>query len=63
MSWVYCKCGQGLSYPTDKEVLLDEYFCPSCGSSVDPQVSKAEVLARLLDRVKTLEAKLNLEGQ
>ncbi len=58
MAWVYCECGQGLGYPSTRDVLLDCYVCPSCGLKNDPHVTKEEVMSDMLERIENLESEL-----
>ena len=58
MSWVYCKCGCGLSYPSASEVLLDSYICPNCGKHNDPHVTKEEIVINMMARLELLESEI-----
>ena len=49
MSWIYCKCGQGLDRPTPRQVLLKEYVCPNCGADNNGHVSDGEAVLDLFD--------------
>lgn len=49
MSWIYCKCGQGLDRPTPRQVLLKDYVCPNCGADNNGHVSDGEAFLDLFD--------------
>ena len=49
MSWIYCKCGQGLDRPTPRQVLLKDYVCPNCGADNNGHVSDGEAVLDLFD--------------
>lgn len=49
MSWIYCKCGQGLDRPTPRQVLLKDYVCPNCGADNNGHVSDVEAVLDLFD--------------
>lgn len=49
MSWIYCKCGQGLDRPTPRQVLLKDCVCPNCGADNNGHVSDGEAVLDLFD--------------
>ena len=49
MSWIYCKCGQGLDRPTPRQVLLKDYVCPNCGADNNGHVTDGEAVLDLFD--------------
>lgn len=49
MSWIYCKCGQGLDRPTPRQVLSEMWYCPKCGLPVDHDVTVGEAVLDLFD--------------
>lgn len=49
MSWIYCKCGQGLDRPTPRQVLLKDCICPNCGADNNGHVSDGEAVLGLFD--------------
>lgn len=49
MSWIYCKCGQGLDRPTPRQVLSEMCYCPKCGLPVDHDVTVGEAVLDLFD--------------
>lgn len=49
MSWIYCKCGQGLDRPTPRQVLIEMCYCPKCGLPVDHDVTVGEAVLDLFD--------------
>ncbi len=60
MAWVYCNhCNEGLAYPTLREILTEEYICPTCKRNNDAMITQQEALGMLLDKVEELETKLN----
>lgn len=49
MSWIYCKCGQGLDRPTPRQVLSEMCYCPKCGLPVDHDVTVGEAVLDLFE--------------
>lgn len=49
MSWIYCKCGQGLDRPTPRQVLSEMCYCPKCGLPVDHDVTIGDATLELFD--------------
>ena len=58
-SWIYCNgCDTGLDAPTQRQILMHDYDCPSCGYDHSEFLSDdllREALVNLLERVEELE--------
>lgn len=55
LPWVYCKCGQNLWKPTIEEIVAQKKVCPYCGHENNPEITVAELLVQMNERIEKLE--------